>query len=63
MGIYGLEFLNCGCKIKHYKGGKTITYTHHSCNLHVNEITYVCIVCKKSMLKKQLKDHRWSHAI
>jgi len=62
-GIYGLEELECGCKIKHYRGGKTVTYKNSKCNVHVAGVNFVCIVCEKSFSKIQLKEHRWSHAI
>ena len=60
--IHGLEKLECGCKIKRYKGrAKTITI---GCKIHGStvNIKYVCRVCGQEFSKKGLKEHKWSHA-
>lgn len=61
MGIYALETCCCGCQIKHYIGGKTITIKHKKCDNHIAGVSYICRVCKKQMTKRELKDHKWSH--
>jgi len=67
MGIYSLEILVCGCKIKRYHGGKQVLI---GCKIHEtsNNVSFVCGVCGKSFGeknkgKKLLKDHQWEHAI
>lgn len=59
VGIYGLEVLECGCKIKHYAGGLTV---RSGCKKHQSKVLYVCRSCGKSMMKKELKKHKWTHA-
>lgn len=60
MGVYALEKMECGCQVKHYTGGTKVTT---GCLLHPEKVEYVCGSCGKSMTKRALKKHRWSHAI
>ena len=60
-GIFSLEVLDCGCKIKRYVGGKQITI---GCNDHETTVAFVCPSCGKACKnKKASKDCAWSHAL
>lgn len=65
MGIYGLDILDCKCKVKRYRGGKTILIKYHGCKKHILDLEtwYECVVCKGKFSKRDLKEHKWSHAI
>lgn len=60
MGIYGLESLECGCKIRHYSGGMTI---REGCNNHKTTTTWICSICNQEFTKKRMRKHRWEHAL
>lgn len=63
MGVYYLEILDCKCEIKNYFGGKTIFIKNKKCKQHENRVYFKCNKCGKEMLKKELKEHQWTHAI
>jgi len=62
-GIYGLDEKDCGCKIKHYIGGKVVV---EGCRKHRDKTGFYfeCRVCDKTFLgKMESKKHQWEHAI
>ena len=64
MGIYGLETLDCKCEVKSYRGGKVVFVRYVRCKTHFESSVYfVCGVCGKKFSKRDLKEHKWSHAI
>ncbi len=69
MGIHGREILACGCVVKHYFGGKTVT---DGCERHKSKVEYICAKCGENFGKiakngkngkTKLKEHQWSHAV
>ena len=69
MGIYSLEVLDCGCKLKRYCSGVTVIDSEDR-NLqctnpkHIDFKEYECRVCgEKFDGKTPLQEHRWSHAV
>jgi len=63
MSIFYEKELDCGCRIKYYRGGKCILTKHIDCIIHDQGLFFVCGVCRKEFNKKQLKKHQWIHAV
>ena len=69
MGIYSLEVLECGCKLKRYISGLNVIDSddrNSQCTnpKHKNFKEHECRVCGEQFKgKKPLSEHRWSHAI
>jgi len=60
-GIYDSQPQECGCEIRYYAGGMVVTYP---CRDHEKTIKYICPSCGEEIpSKKDLKEHRWSHAL
>jgi len=68
-GIFSIETLYCGCKLKRFISGLNVIDPQDrspTCEnpKHRGYKTYTCRTCNKNISSHgEMKKHRWSHAI